>query len=162
VVRVEPGMYPERIDVPDGVDLIARVPGTVTVMRPAGAGHDIVGISAQGDSVGRIQGIRIASTTELPLDVGMRISGQGRILELLELEGPMRAGLDVSPATNITIHGSHFEVTGAAMAFGEQAHAVVTRCVFVRRGDGAPAPAVWVAASAEVALGRNIFAGYGA
>jgi PPM family protein phosphatase len=160
VIRVEPGIYRERIDIPDGVDLMARVAGTVIVARPPGAVGEAVGLSAQGDSSGRIAGIRVESTPELPLDFGVRISGQGRTVELLEVGGPMRAGIDVLPAAGLTIHGSHFEVTGPAIMFAERAHGVVTSCVFLRRGVLSEA-AIHVLPSAEVALRRNVFAGYG-
>jgi PPM family protein phosphatase len=160
IIRVEPGIYRERIDLPDGVDLIARVPGTVIVARPVDAVGEVVGMSAHGDLGARIRGVRIESTPDLPLDVGMRVSGQGRTVELLEVNGPMRAGIDVLPAADLTIHGSYFEVTGPAITFAERAHAVVTRCVLLRRGGTSEAP-IWVAPSADVALRHNVFAGYG-
>jgi PPM family protein phosphatase len=160
-IRVEPGIYRERIDVPDGVDLIARVSGTVTVARPAGAFGEVVGMSVHGDSSARIQGIRIESTPDLPLDIGLRVSGQGRTVELLEVSGPMRAGVDVLPAANLMLNGSHFDVTGPAMTFAEGAHAVVTSCVFLRRGAASEAP-IRVVPFADVALRRNVFSGYGA
>lgn len=36
VVRVEPGVYREQVEVHDGVDLVARIPGTVTIAGAAG------------------------------------------------------------------------------------------------------------------------------
>jgi hypothetical protein len=118
-------------------------------------------VSANGDTGARIQGIRIESTPELPFDVGMRISGQGRTVELLEISGPMRAAIDVLPAANLTVHGSHFAVSGPALTFAERAHAVVTACVFLRRGASADAP-IRMVPTAALALKRNVFAGYGA
>jgi serine/threonine protein phosphatase PrpC len=161
VIRVEPGIYHERIDVPDGVDLIAAVAGTVTVARPPDAVGEVVGVSVNGDASARIQGIRIESTPELPLDVGMRISGQGRAVELIEVSGPMRAGVDVLPAANLTVHGSHFAVAGPALTVADRAHAVVTACVFLRRGAFSEAP-IRVSPTSDIALKGNIFAGYGA
>jgi PPM family protein phosphatase len=161
VIRVEPGIYHERIDVPDGVDLIAAVAGTVTIARPPDAVGEAVGISANGDASARIQGIRIESTPELPLDVGMRISGQGRAVELIEVSGPMRVGVDLLPAANLTVHGSRLAVAGPALTVAERAHAVVTACVFLRRGSISDAP-IWVSPTADVALTGNVFAGYGA
>jgi serine/threonine protein phosphatase PrpC len=161
VIRVEPGIYNERIDVPDGVDLIAAVAGTVTVARPPDAVGEVVGVSANGDASARIQGIRIESTPELPLDVGMRISGQGRAVELIEVSGPMRVGVDVLPAANLTVHGSHFAVVGPALTVAERAHAVVTACVFLRRGALSDAP-ISVSPTSDVVLKGNVFAGYAA
>jgi len=161
VIRVEPGIYHERIDVPDGVDLIAAVAGTVTIARPPDAVGEAVGISANGDASARIQGIRIESTPELLLDVGIRISGQGRAVELIEVSGPMRVGVDVLPDANLRVHGSRFAVAGPALTVAERAHAVVTACVFLRRGAISDAP-IWVSPTADVALTGNVFAGYAA
>ncbi len=160
VVRVEPGVYRERIDLPDGVDLIARVPGSVTVARPPDAVGEVVGISAPGDSSARLDGLRVESTPDLPLDIGVRIGGQGRTVEVLEVSGPMRAGIEVLAGGHLTAHGSRFEVTGQAMTFGERVQAAVTACVFVRHGAISDAP-LHIAPSAEVLLRRNVFAGYG-
>jgi hypothetical protein len=159
-IRVEPGIYHERIDLPDGVDLIARISGSVVVARPSGAVGEVVGMSVRGDSSALIQGIRIESTPELPLDVALRVSGRGRTVALLEVSGPMRAGIDLLPAANLTLHGSHFEMTGPAMSLAEGTHAVVTASVFLRRGAAGEAP-IRVVPSADVALRRNVFAGFG-
>ena len=48
-VRVEPGVYEERIVVPDGVDLVARVPGSVTLRREPGS----IGIWVAITTIGR-------------------------------------------------------------------------------------------------------------
>ena len=159
-IRIEPGIYHERIDVPDGVDLIARIPGTVTLVRPEGVASEVVAISAIGDSSARIRGIRVESSPDLPLDVGIRIAGQGRSVELVEIAGPMHAGVDVLPAATVSVEGSHFEVTGSAMTVADGAHAIVSACVFLKRGPTADAP-IWVMHAAEIALKRNVFAGYG-
>ena len=160
IIRVEPGIYHERIDVPDGVDLIARVPGTVTVGGLAEPAPDAAAISAIGDASARIAGIRIESTPERPLDVGLRLGGQGRTVELIEVAGPMHAGIDVLPAGGVTLQGSRFEVAGPAVIVAEGARAVVSGCVFLKRGS-APDSAIVAMAAAEVVLKRNVFAGYG-
>jgi PPM family protein phosphatase len=159
VIRVEPGIYRERIDLPDGVDLIARVPGTVTIATPVGALGESVGLTVQGDSAARISGIRVESTAGAPLDIGMRISGQGRTIQLVELSGPMHAGIDVLPAATAAILGSQFTVEGPALMFAERAHAAVTSCTFVGRADSDPP--VWVFPSAEVTFTHNVFTGFG-
>jgi serine/threonine protein phosphatase PrpC len=160
VIRIEPGIYHERIDVPDGVDLIARVAGTVTVVRPDEPG-DAAAITAIGDSSARIQGIRIESTPERPFEVGLRIGGQGRTVELLEIAGPMHAGLDLLPAGGVDVRGCRFEVAGPALTVAEGARAAVTGCVFVKRGP-ATDHAISVMSAGEIVMKRNVFAGYGA
>jgi PPM family protein phosphatase len=161
VIRVEPGIYRERIDLPDGVDLVARIPGSVTVARPPGTVGDAIGLTAHGESPARIQGIRVESTPEMPLDAGIRISGQGRTLEMIEVSGPMRAGLEVLPASAVTVIAGHFEVTGPAVTFGEGTRGNIVRSVFLRRGGNAD-PAIAASSTADIGLRRNVFSGYGA
>jgi serine/threonine protein phosphatase PrpC len=160
-VRIEPGIYPEQIHVPDGVNLVARVPDSVTLARAAGAPGEWVAITARGELGGRISGTRIESTPQLPVDVGIRVSGQGRVLELIEIAGPMRTGLEVEPGAALTLRGSHFAVHGVALTAGDRSHAVVTRNVFLKSGPGSGAP-LGIAPLAEATLKGNLFAGFGA
>ena len=73
----------------------------------------------------------------------------------------MRVGVDVLPAANLRVHGSRFAVAGPALTVAERAHAVVTACVFLRRGAISDAP-IRVSPTADVALTGNVFAGYAA
>ena len=82
MLRLEPGTYAERVTLDDGVSLAARVPGSVTFVRPPVSGDEWVAITGGGDLGGRISGIRIESTSDLPIDVGIRITGQSRSLDL--------------------------------------------------------------------------------
>jgi serine/threonine protein phosphatase PrpC len=158
-VRVEPGIYPERIVIPDGVHLIARVPESVTLARAAGAEGEWVAITAWGELGGRISGTRIESTPELPVDVGIRVSGQGRVLELLEIAGPMRSGLELATGAELTLRGSHFVVQGRAVKAGERSQALLTRNVFLKSGR-AVSP-LDVAPQAKATLRGNLFSGFG-
>ncbi|HEX6464704.1 MAG TPA: protein phosphatase 2C domain-containing protein, partial [Vicinamibacterales bacterium] len=56
VVQVEPGTYAERVSVPDGVDLVARVPGSVALRRLDTAEGEWIAVTANGP--GTISGIR--------------------------------------------------------------------------------------------------------
>ncbi len=160
-VRIEPGIYPEQIHVPDGVNLVARVPDSVTLARAAGTPGEWVAITARGELGGRISGIGIESTPELLVDVGMRVSGQGRVLELIEIAGPMRTGLEMEPGAAVTLRGSHFAVQGVALKAGERSHAVVTRNVFLKSGPRS-GPPLEIAPLAAATLKGNLFAGFGA
>jgi hypothetical protein len=51
-------------------------------------------------------------------------------------------------------------VVGPGVTVAEGARAVVTGCVFLKRGSGSD-PAISAMAAAEVVLKRNVFAGYG-
>jgi serine/threonine protein phosphatase PrpC len=161
VVRLEPGVYPEGVVVGDGVSLVARVPGTVTIVRPEEAIGVWVGIVALGTLGGHISGIKIESTPQLPIEWGMRVSGQDRTVDLVELTGPMRAGIELLPAAAVTIQGSQLAIQGPALAIGNGAHAIVTGSMFLRTGPPA-GPPISIGAAARATLKRNVFAGYGA
>ena len=72
VVRVEPGIYREDVEVRDGADLVARVPGTVTIVHPAASTLPVLSLtgafnagsqaSASIQRAGRI-GVYIATAT---------------------------------------------------------------------------------------------------
>jgi serine/threonine protein phosphatase PrpC len=158
-VRVEPGLYPERILVPEGVSLLARIPFSVTLARAADTTGEWVALTAVGERGGNISGIQIYSTSALPIDVGIRVAGQSRTVELAELIGPMETGLELLPGSALTVHNSRFAVQGAAVKSGESAEAIVSRSVFLRTGRAAQPP-VTVGPSARTTLTDNVFAGY--
>jgi serine/threonine protein phosphatase PrpC len=158
-VRVEPGIYAERLLVPEGVNLLSRIPSSVTLARAAGVSGEWVAITTIGELGGLISGIRIESTAELPVDVGIRVAGQHHTIELAEIAGPMRSGVELLPGAALTLYGSHFAVQGAAVTTGELSEAVVTRNVFLRTGRASVAP-VTIASSAQTTLTGNVFAGY--
>lgn len=159
-VRVEPGLYPERVEVPDGVSLQARIPSSVTLARAAGIEGDWIAIAASGEMAAEISGIRIESTPELPIDVGIRVSGQ-RTLNLVEMAGPMRTGIELLSDATLKLHGSHFAVTGAALTAAERSQSALTRNVFLRTGRTRVAP-VSIGQLAQSTLRDNLFAGFGA
>ncbi len=160
VVQLEPGTYTERVVVPDGVSLVARLPGSVTFARAPTAVGEWIGIIAAGDLGGRISGIRLESTIEMPMDVGVRLSGDGRAIELAEISGPMHVGIEMLPGTSATLQGSHLSVIGEALAVGDGADALVSGNVFVRAGR-TTVPPVSVGNATNTTLKRNLFAGYG-
>jgi serine/threonine protein phosphatase PrpC len=159
-VRVEPGVYHERVIVPNDVDLIARIPGTVTIARPSNASGEVVGISVFGNASSSVSGIRLESTPDLPLDVGVRVYGQGVTLEQMELSGAMRAGIEVGPGGAVAVRGSQFVVQGASLALGDESSATVTHNTILRTGRPLDAP-FSLSASSQVVFRANVFAGFG-
>src|SRR5205085_5681262 len=89
IVRVEPGVYREHVEVRDGVHLIARVPGTVTVLQSGNGSAPILAIS--GALNVRVAGIRIEA--DGPTDVGIGIAAPAATLELMDITGPIRHAL---------------------------------------------------------------------
>jgi hypothetical protein len=160
VVRLEPGIYRERIVVPDGVDLVARTPGSVTVMRAPETPGAWVAVVVAGNTSGRLSGFRIESTHDLPIEVGIRVIGHGRMIDRLDLAGPMRAGIELSAGSVVTIQGSLFAVQGPALTMADRSEATLTNNTFLRAGQTGDAP-IAIGGGAQAMLSRNVFAGFG-
>jgi serine/threonine protein phosphatase PrpC len=159
-VRVEPGIYPERLIVPDGVHLIARMPGSVTLSRAAATTGEWVAITTLGDLTARISGFKIESSEELPVNIGIRVLGQSRTIDLVQLSGPMRTGLELMRDGEVSLLGCRFAVAGQALVIQERAQASVTNNVFLQVPRGAGA-AVAIAPTGRATLDGNVFAGFG-
>jgi PPM family protein phosphatase len=156
MVRVEPGVYREPIAVRDGIDLTARVPGTVTIVH---AGDPAIpAVSMTGALNVRIAGLRIES--EVPIDVGVRVTAPAATLELIEIAGEVRHAVALSPSSTITMHGSRIAITGALLAVPDDGHATFADCILVRTGSSGDA-ALSVSPSAHLVLRGNVFAGFG-
>jgi serine/threonine protein phosphatase PrpC len=155
VVRVEPGVYREDVELRDGADLVARVPGTVTILHPSHSALPV--LSMTGAFNVRIAGIRLDA--EAPTDVGVRISAPAATLDLVEIAGPIRRALDLTRASSVTIRGSRIAVAGVVLTVPDDGHATVVNSVVVRTAPGSE-PAVALAPSARLALRGNVFAGF--
>ncbi|MGH9309249.1 MAG: protein phosphatase 2C domain-containing protein [Vicinamibacterales bacterium] len=160
LVRVEPGVYEERVFLPNGVDLAARIPGTVVLARPSNASGEVVAISAFGASSSSVSGITIESTPALPISIGIRITGQGVTLDQLWLKGEMRAAVDVAPTAGVQVRGSTFAVQGPAVALGDESNASLTGNVFLRTGRPGDVP-FSLSPTSQAVFRNNVFAGFG-
>lgn len=156
IVRVEPGVYREHVELHSGADLVARVPGTVTIARPNGTTAAVLALT--GPFNARVSGIRIESET--PADVGIRITAPAATLELVEIAGSIRRGIDLSPASAVTVRGSRFTIPGLILAVPDDAYATLVNSVAVRSG-GTGGTALAVGTSARLVLRGNVFSGYG-
>jgi hypothetical protein len=159
-VRLEPGVYAERIVVPDGVDLEARVPGTVTIRRSPGAAGPWVAMALNGAQGGRIAGLRIESTPEALIDVAIQVAGQGRTIELLDVTGPVRAAVELLASSTVVLQGSVLEVPALAVRLDDGAHAMLVNNIVSHVGR-ARLPPLAVTGGAQLVLSRNVFAGFG-
>jgi len=166
VIRLEPGTYAESVDVPDGVSLRARVPGASIFVRPSTASGDWTAIVAGGPAGGAISGVRIVSTDDAPVDVGIRLSGQGRAIELLQIDGARRAAVELLPDASATLMGTHVSGPGTAVALRDRSRLEASDSIFIRQSAPAPGPAPDVSAivlhaGASAVLRRNAFVGFG-
>ena len=160
-LQLEPGIYGDRVTLPDGVSLSARVPGTVTFVRPPVSAEPWVAIETEGgDLGGRISGIRLESTNELPIDTGIKVGGQGRSLELLEITGPMRAAIEVAAGASAALNGSQVTVPSTPLVLGAGAQLAANGNTFARP-NRAPATPLAIADGAQVTFTRNLFMGFG-
>ena len=160
IVRLEPGVYEERIVVPEGVDLVARVPGTVTIRRPAGSTGSWVAVTVEGMQGGRVAGLRIESTPQAPVDVAIRVTGQGRTIEMVDVIGPVQSALELRASGSVMLHGSVLEVPAVAVRLDEGAQATLTNNIVSRMGR-ASVPPISLSGSARLVLSRNVLAGFG-
>jgi serine/threonine protein phosphatase PrpC len=159
-VRLEPGVYAERILVPEGVDLMARVPGTVTLRRASGSSGEWVAISATGMQGGRLAGLRIESTLQAPIEVAIRVAGQGRTIEGFDVVGPVQTALEVLDSASVVLQGSVLEVPALAVRLADGAHATLVNNIVSRVGR-ARTPPMSLAGSAQLVLSRNVLSGFG-
>ncbi len=167
IVRVEPGMYREQVEVHDGVDLVARIPGTVTIagvaggaatsntLRPAESVGATVGdgaanaasaaaasastpiLSVTGSLNVRVAGVRIESAT--PVDYAVAVAAPAATLELVEMSGQIRHAFALSPASAVTVRGSRIVVTDSLLAVPDDGHATFVNSVLTRGAAAANA-----------------------
>jgi len=153
---LEPGVYREHVEVRDGADLVARVPGTVTIVHPAGSALPV--LSVTGTFNVRVAGIRIHS--EEPIELGVLVAAPAATLDLVEITGQIRRAIDLSRASTLTVRGSRITTGGTVVSVPDDGHATFVNSILARAGTSGE-PAVSVEPSAYLVLRGNVFAGFG-
>jgi serine/threonine protein phosphatase PrpC len=160
LIQLEPGEYAERVVLKDGVDLIAREPGTATVVAPSG---DLGGasITVNGRLGSRISGLRLLGRPTAPLSVGLRLSGDHVIVDDVDVEGDVLVAVEVASAGSIAVHSSRFsDVQAVAIRIGPGATPSIRHNVFIRKASSGTEAAIEVADFASPRLMANLFVGY--
>jgi len=161
VVQIKPGTYAERVVLPEGVDLVAAVAGTATLVRDQAEPGEWLAVAAAGS--GTITGLRIESRPDAPIATGIRVSGSDRRIELCDVEGPMaRAGIEFAGAEGATVSGCSIRVSqgpGVAVVGGADIH--IRHNTFLRPAGSAD-PALVFKEADRAGVSRNLFVGYGA
>jgi len=157
VVRVEPGVYREEIAWTSGADLVARVPGTVTIVHTGESAAPVLAVG--GASNVRIAGLAIE--VDAPLEAAVRIAAPAATLELVEIAGQVRRAIELAAGSSVTVHGSRVAVSGSVLALPNDGRAAFVNSVLVHTGSAARAAIVGDAA-AHLVLQGNVFAGFGA
>jgi serine/threonine protein phosphatase PrpC len=160
VVRLEPGEYAEAVVLTDGVHLIARVPGTVTLVAASG-NQGWTSVAVPGRLGSRISGIRVLGRPNAPISVGLRLTGQDVLVDDVTIEGAVMLGVDVATNGAVVVRASHFsDVQGLPMRIGAGAQPDVRQNVFVRRGTLNSGAAIEAAGSSAPQMTANLFVGY--
>ncbi|HJR61131.1 MAG TPA: protein phosphatase 2C domain-containing protein [Vicinamibacterales bacterium] len=162
VVRIEPGEYEEQVMLADGVDLVARVSGSVTIRRPAGLAAPAPVLAAGGPLNVRVSGVRIVTAPGLQGGTGVRIDpGANVTLELVEIVGPLSRAIALAPGSSVTVQGSRVSLAGEIIGVPEDAQASLVNNVFVRTAPS-PEPPISAGGASRLTMTGNVFAGFDA
>jgi serine/threonine protein phosphatase PrpC len=159
-VQLEPGEYAERVILKDGVNLVARAPGTVTVVAPSG---DLgwTSITVNGRLGNRISGLRLLGRPKAPLSSALHLSGSDVTVDDVTIEGDVQVAVEVAGTGAIAVHSSRFfDVQGVPIRVGPAAKPSIRHNVFVRKGASGADAAIDVAESGSPELTANLFVGY--
>ena len=165
VVSVEPGEYAESLQLPEGVELVARVPGKAVLVAPGNVEPSGVARSGQAAWVpltarsgyGLIRGFRIEGRSSAPIHAGIRVLGGDLEIDDVTFEGEMSAGVDIGGRGSVvTLRSSRFNVIGLPVRVGDGAAPVIRQNVFVAGADRRT-PAVDVEPGAAPRLEGNVF-----
>ena len=160
LIQLEPGEYAERVFLKDGVDLVAREPGTATVVAPSG---DLgwATITVNGRLGSRISGLRLLGRPTAPMSVALHLSGHDVLIDDVTIEGDVLVGVEVASTGTIRVHSSRFsDVQGVVIRVGPGATPSIRHNVFLRKAATGTDAAIDVADSASPQLMANLFVGY--
>ena len=159
VVEVEPGEYAEALTLPPGVQLVARVPGSVVLTALEGR-QGWTSVAAGGSLGNRISGLRISGSPTAPIATAFRLTGHNVIVDDVAIDGQVDLGVDVGNDGEVTVRGSRFTgIRGLAIRTSEGAKPMLRQNVFVRGGAGSRA-ALDIGEGTAPQFVDNVFAGY--
>jgi hypothetical protein len=157
IVRVDPGEYAEQVVVADGVDLVARIPGTVTISRPDGLHASVPSLVVGGGSVNRVSGVHVTSPEGADA-AAIRVGGAGVALDMVEIGRHGRA-VELAPGSSMTMNGSRVGIGGSLVAVPETSQATFTNNIFVRTGASGDPP-ISAGGTSRLTLTGNVFSGF--
>jgi hypothetical protein len=156
-VQIEPGEYQETLIVPAGVQLMARVPGSVTLTAPDAP--DAVAVTLSEGAGSRISGVRIVGTPQRPFAIGLRLAAAGAEVNDLTIESNVGIGIDVvNDGVSIVRSSRLAAITGLPIRIGAMARPRFERDLFVK--EAGRSPAIEMAADSAPEFKDNVFVGY--
>jgi serine/threonine protein phosphatase PrpC len=158
-IRLEPGEYLEAVVVFDGVDLVARQPGTVTIKRPSTLDPAVPAIAVGGPRSSRLNGLRVTPAVSAANLTAISVASGTTTLELLEISGAFSRGLVLLQDANVAVIGSRIDVAGTAAALADQSQASFTNSLFVRTTSSSE-PAITVGPATRLTMQGNVVAGF--
>jgi len=156
-VRVEPGEYAEQVIVADGVDLVARLPGTVVISRPAGLHASVPSIVVRSGSVNRVAGLQVTSG-EVADAAAFDVGGAGVALDMIEIGHHLRA-VELAPGSSVAMNGSRVGVGISLVSVPDTAQASFTNNIFVRDSTSVDPP-IAAGGTSRLTLTGNVFSGF--
>jgi hypothetical protein len=160
-VRLEPGEYLEAVIVADGVDLVARQPGTVTIKRPSTLDPSVPAIAVGGTRGSRLNGLRVTPAVSAANLTGISIASGATTLELVEVTGAFSRGLALLADAVVTIAGSRIDVAGTAVSLADQSQASFSNTLFVRSSPSSD-PGITAGSGTRLTMHGNVLAGFDA
>jgi serine/threonine protein phosphatase PrpC len=141
VVMVEPGEYAEAVVMTDGVDLEARVPGTVTLVAPSDQ-EDWVSVTTSGRLGNRIRGVHILGRADAPIGTGLHLSGHAIHVSDVSVAGTVLVGAAVENDGDVSIAASRFlNLPGVGVRVNAGARPVIRDNIFLHNAGPGPGAA---------------------
>jgi serine/threonine protein phosphatase PrpC len=155
VVLVEPGEYVERLDIPSGVEVIARVPDAAVLgAEPTAAPW--VSVTARAGP-GALRGFKFRGTANGTIYIGVRLQGDGFEIDNATFEGAIETGVEIQErAGSSVLRSNRFNLTGVPVRLGGAISPMIRRNQFVAPGE-LHTPAIDVGASGTPRLEDNLF-----
>ena len=155
VVVVEPGEYPERLDLPAGVELVSRVPDAAVLIAEQSP-VPWVSVTSKGGP-GALRGFLIRGRPDGTIYIGVRLQRDGFEIDNTTFDGAIETGVEINErAGSSVLRSNHFNVTGVPVRLGGAISPMLRRNHFFAPVD-LRTPAIDVGASATPRLDENFF-----
>jgi parallel beta-helix repeat protein len=131
-VEVGAGIYRERLELPEGVHLVARPPGGAVIEPRADAVQPAAALAVERLKSGSVAGFRIAAGG---LPIGVLVADSDVELSGLDVEGAAAAGIAVRGGSRALLHSNYIhDNAGAGVLVEDSAAPRILSNIIVRNG----------------------------